>query len=292
MSRYQILSFLKPVLGVILLSICVSPIVGTPGPTLRLATATSTANSGLLDYLLPEFEKDTSIKVHYLTVGTGKALNLGRHGDVDMILSHFRSAEEEFVKLNYGVERVEFMYNEFVVLGPSRDPAGIAESRSITEALRKIHDSKSLFVSRGDISGTHLKEMQLWQEIDYVPRGDWYKSVGQGMGKVIQITNELNAYTLADRGTWLAFKSRSSLVVLHKGTPPIINPYSVIAVNPKRLPFVNYLAAKTFINWLTSSKGQLLISRFKVQGKQLFFPTIQTSMSPQIGLLANDMNSY
>ena len=240
---------------------------------LRLATTTSTANSGLLDYLLPLFEKDTSTRVQYVAVGTGKALRLGKDGDVDVVLVHARSAEQKFVDAGYGVERFDVMYNDFVLIGPPADPANIASSKTVYEAFNKIRESKSVFISRGDDSGTHRKELSLWQEIGYSPQGDWYKSIGQGMGKAIQIANELDAYTMTDRGTWLAYMAKSHMALLYQGDPPLFNPYGVIAVNPDRHADANYAAAEKLIKWLTSKKGQQLIGGFKVKGEQLFVPS-------------------
>ena len=244
---------------------------------LRLATTTSTDNSGLLDYLLPEFRKDTNIEVQTIAVGTGKALRLGREGDVDVVLVHARNAEQAFIGGGFGVERFDLMYNDFVLVGPPDDPAKIASSQSVIEVLEKIRDTKSAFVSRGDDSGTHKKELSLWKSVNYSPQGDWYKSVGQGMGKVIQIANEMGAYTMTDRGTWLAYQARSNLALLYQGDPPLFNPYGIIAVNPEKHSHVNYAAAESLINWLTSEKGQRLIGEFKVKGEQLFIPNARQS---------------
>ncbi len=243
------------------------------GSRIRLATTTSTQNSGLMEYLLPEFKKDSTIEVQVIAVGTGKALRLGREGDVDIVLVHARNAEQDFVDAGYGVERFGVMYNDFVLIGPHDDPAHIASSQSVTEALNKIRRSKSAFISRGDDSGTHKKELFLWNMIDYSPQGEWYKSVGQGMGKVIQIANELGAYTMTDRGTWLAYMSKSNLTLLYQGDPPLFNPYGIIAVNPERHAHTNYAGASSLISWLISAKGQRLIGEFKVHGEQLFIPS-------------------
>ena len=239
---------------------------------LRLATTTSTANSGLMDYLLPEFKKDTRVEVQVIAVGTGKALRLGREGDVDVVLVHARNAEQAFIDGGFGVERFDVMYNDFVLIGPPDDPAQISSSHTTIEALKKINQTKSDFISRGDDSGTHKKELSLWQTSGYSPQGDWYKSVGQGMGKVIQIANEMGAYTMTDRGTWLAYQAKSNLALLYQGDPPLFNPYGIIAVNPKRHPHVNHGGAEILINWLTSVKGQRLIGDFKVKGERLFIP--------------------
>jgi tungstate transport system substrate-binding protein len=247
------------------------------GSMLRLATTTSTANSGLMEYLLPEFTRDTAIEVQVIAVGTGKALRLGREGDVDAVLVHARSAEQAFVDAGFGVERFDVMYNDFVLIGPPGDPAQISGSQSVFEVLEKIRDTKSAFISRGDDSGTHKKEMSLWQKTDYSPQGDWYKSVGQGMGKVIQIANELGAYTMTDRGTWLAYQSKSNLALLYHGDPPLFNPYGIIAVNPKLHSHVNYGSAESLISWLTSDKGQHMIGEFTVKGEKLFIPNARQS---------------
>jgi len=243
-----------------------------PTSLLRLATTTSTANSGLMDYLLPKLAKDTGVEVQVIAVGTGKALRLGREGDVDAVLVHARNAEQAFIDGGFGVERFDVMYNDFVLIGPAEDPAQISSSGSVIEVLKKIHNSKSAFISRGDDSGTHKKELSLWQKTGYMPQGDWYKSVGQGMGKVIQIANEMGAYTMTDRGTWLAYQAKLNLALLYQGDPPLFNPYGIIAVNPLRHAHVNHVAADTLIKWITSEKGQQLIGEFTVKGKRLFIP--------------------
>ncbi len=239
---------------------------------LRLATTTSTANSGLMDYLLPEFTKQTGVEVQVIAVGTGKALRLGREGDVDIVLVHARNAEQAFIDAGFGVERFDVMYNDFVLIGPPDDPAQISTSHSVYEVLKKIRNTKSTFISRGDDSGTHKKELRLWQKTGYLPQGDWYKSVGQGMGKVLQIANEMGGYTMTDRGTWLAYQAKSHLALLYQGDPPLFNPYGIIAVNPQRHPHVNHAGAESLIDWLTSEKGQRMIGTFTVKGEQLFIP--------------------
>ena len=251
--------------------------VSKPVSLLRLATTTSTANSGLMDYLLPELTKDTGVEVQVIAVGTGKALRLGREGDVDAVLVHARNAEQAFIDGGFGVERFDVMYNDFVLIGPPEDPAQISSSGSVIEVLKKIHDSKSAFVSRGDDSGTHKKELSLWQKTGYMPQGDWYKSVGQGMGKVIQIANEMDAYTMTDRGTWLAYRATLNLALLYQGDPPLFNPYGIIAVNPQRHTHVNQAAANKLIKWITAEKGQRLIGEFKVKGERLFIPNARQS---------------
>jgi tungstate transport system substrate-binding protein len=239
---------------------------------LRLATTTSTENSGLLRDILPLFEAKSGYQVHVIAVGTGKALKLGQNGDVDVVLVHAPAAEAAFVKAGYGVDRHAVMYNDFVILGPANDPAGVRKSSSAADAMRRIATQQSVFVSRGDDSGTNKKERKLWQAAGVKPAGDWYREAGQGMGKVLQISGELSAYTLTDRGTWLAFSNKLPLQIVFEGDPALFNPYGVIAVNPKRYPDINYAGATTFINWLTSAQGQARIGAFRVAGKQLFIP--------------------
>jgi len=241
---------------------------------LRLATTTSTENSGLLGYLLPAFEKHSGMLVHVIAVGTGKALRIARAGDVDVIMVHARPAEQRFVAEGHGVYRREFMYNDFVVVGPGDDPAGIAGTDSVAKALQRIAASGSRFVSRGDDSGTHKKELALWDIAGVNPGTDWYVESGLGMGKVLQMASELDAYTLTDRGTWLAYRGRLELALLLQGDPPLFNPYGVIAVNPERHPHVNYAGATALIDWLASTQGQEMIARYSVEGQVLFHPLL------------------
>lgn len=244
----------------------------------RMATTTSTENSGLLNYLLPEFYKDTGYKVHVIAVGTGKALRLGRDGDVDVVLVHAPGAEHEFVNQSYGVKRFPVMYNDFVIIGDPSDPASIKKSASIKEAFEKIQSSKNLFVSRGDDSGTHKKEKKIWQGAGINPKGKWYRQVGQGMGKVIQIAHELRAYTLTDRGTWLSYKDKVDMDVLYQGDQKLFNPYGIIAVNPERYSDINIKGANALIEWLTSKNGQQLIGKYKKFNQVLFTPSANESM--------------
>lgn len=242
---------------------------------LRLATTTSTANTGLMDFLLPKFREQTGIEVHLIAVGTGKALRLGREGDVDVVLVHAREAEEKFVAKGYGVERRDVMYNDFVIVGPASDPAQTASSSTVVEVLQKIHRSRHPFISRGDDSGTHKRELKLWRMAENKPVGSWYREVGQGMGKTLQIANEVDAYTMTDRGTWLAYEARLDIRLLFQGDPPLFNPYGIIAVNPERHPHVDYDGAKKLIDWITSPGVQAMIAGFKVRGEQLFIPNVK-----------------
>ena len=241
---------------------------------LRMATTTSTENSGLLRELLPPFEKATNTKIHVIAVGTGKALAMGRKGDVDLVLVHARTAENKFVEDGNGRERFDVMHNDFVVVGPKSDPAGVAKMREAALSFKKIADSKSPFVSRGDDSGTHKKEITIWKNTTIQPAGRWYREVGQGMGKALQIAGEMDAYILVDRGTWLAFRKNSPLVLLVEGGGGMQNPYGIIAVNPERYADVNYASAQRFIDWLIApDQGQKIINDYRINGEQLFYPT-------------------
>ncbi len=244
------------------------------GERLRLATTTSTANSGLLDVLLPPFEKAHGVRVDVIPVGTGKALKLGRNGDVDVVMVHSPKAEVRFVWEGQGVNRREFMYNDFVIVGPGEDPAGIRRSKDAVRALSLIAEKGATFVSRGDDSGTHKKERELWEEAGYHPFGAWYLEVGQGMGKTLIVADERRAYTLADRATYLAFRGKINLEVLSEGDTRLFNPYGIIAVNPAKHPHVNHHLALALIAYVTGPEGQGVIRKFKRFGRQLFVPTV------------------
>lgn len=249
----------------------------TPGVghgQLRIATTTSTADSGLLDAILPDFEARTGIQPEYIAVGTGQAIKLGEQGDVDVVLVHSPAQEERFVAQGHGIHRRHVMYNDFVILGPQDDPAGIKGMRDAAAAFARIATAGAKFVSRGDQSGTHSKEMAIWKEAGIEPSGAWYVSAGQGMGAVLTMANEQLAYTLSDRGTYLARRDGLDLVILVEGDPILFNPYSVIAVNPALHPGVNFDAATQFIEWLTSVETQKLIGEFGKEqyGQSLFTP--------------------
>lgn len=236
----------------------------------RLGTTTSTYHSGLLEYLLPEFTKDTGYDVHVLAAGTGKALKMGEHGDVDLVMTHAPHAEAAFVRRGFGILPREFMYNDYILVGPSSDPAAINGDKNIISALKKIASINHNFISRGDDSGTHKKEQLLWQSAGMKPQFSAYKSVGQGMGPTLTITNELQGYTLTDRGTWLAYQSKLAIKVLLDGDARLFNPYQVILINPNRYSDLNHLGAKAFSDWLIAPEAQALIDNFKVNGEQLF----------------------
>jgi tungstate transport system substrate-binding protein len=240
---------------------------------IKMATTTSTDNSGLLGVLLPAFTKNTGVDVHVIAVGTGKALKLGEQGDVDVVLVHAREAELEFVRQGFGVDRRDVMYNDFVVVGPPSDPANIRGEKSAAEALKKTAAAQATFVSRGDESGTHKKEKEIWAAVGVKPTGPWYLEAGQGMGAVLIMANEKQAYSLADRGTFIAFEEKVDLIVLCEGDSVLANPYGIIAVSPKRHAHVKYKEAMKLIEWITSDEGQDLIAGFKIRDKQLFYPS-------------------
>jgi len=243
---------------------------------ITLASTTSTDNSGLFGHILPIFTGATGIAVRVVAVGTGAALRLGEAGDADVLLVHARAAEDEFVAKSYGAFRRDVMYNDFVIVGPGADPAGIAGGSDAVAALQKVAAAKSVFVSRGDDSGTHKAEMRLWAASGIDPRahsGAWYKQTGSGMGATLNTTSSLNAYTLSDRGTWLSFQNRGLLAIMVEGDPRLFNPYGVILVNPARHPHVKVADANAFIDWLTGADGQRAISGFRINGERLFTPS-------------------
>jgi tungstate transport system substrate-binding protein len=254
------------------LALCAALLPLSAEARLRLATTTSTQDSGLLPVLNPPFEKLTGIRVDVIAVGSGKAIKLGENGDVDVVLVHDRKAEDKFLEQGFGVNRRDVMHNDFVIVGPAADPAGVASTRTAAQAFAKIASAAAPFVSRGDNSGTHVKELDLWVKAGVKPQGKWYKEVGQGMGAVLTMSADLKAYTLADRGTYIAMKDKVALTVLSEGDPELFNPYGVIAVNPQKHPEVNYMAAMQYIAWLTSVEGQKVIREYVLGGQALFTP--------------------
>jgi tungstate transport system substrate-binding protein len=242
-------------------------------PTLRLSTTTSTENSGLLTYLLPSFEARYGIKVNVISVGTGKALELGKNGDVDVTLVHARQLEDKFVAEGWGIDRRDVMYNDFILVGPTSDPAGIKGSHDVLGAFKKIASAKVKFISRGDNSGTDVMEKGYWKEAATRPSGSNYVSAGLGMGEVLNMAAEMNAYTLTDRATYGAYKAKTGLGILVEGDKRMFNPYGIIAVNPAKHKGVNYKGATLLIQWITSPEGQAKIAAFRPAGEQLFFPS-------------------
>lgn len=238
------------------------------GDTLRMAVTTSFHNSGLAEVLLSEIQKD--LEVQLLVVGTGQALKLGRAGDVDAILVHSRAAEEAFVADGYGTHRREIMYNDFVLIGPAADPAGLMQAESAADSLQKIAAAKAAFVSRGDESGTHKKELSLWKAADVTPEGAWYKAVGAGMGAALNTAAGLNAYILSDRASWLNFGNKGDLVLLFSGDPMLFNQYAFLPVNPEKHAHVKIDLATKLEDWLTSSHAQALIDSYTIDGETPF----------------------
>lgn len=245
------------------------------GESIILATTTSTADSGLLDYILPDFEARTGVKVDVIAVGTGQSLQLGVNGDADVLLVHARASEDAFMEAGDGIRREDVMYNDFVIVDPADDPAGIKGKSNATKALEMLSEAGATFVSRGDDSGTHKKEFSLWKEAGIEPAGDWYVSAGQGMGDVLVMANEQLAYTMSDRATYLALKLEGiELEIAVEGDPLLFNPYGIIAVNPDKNPNIKGDLANTFIDWLVSLETQILISTYGVDkfGAHLFTP--------------------
>jgi tungstate transport system substrate-binding protein len=239
---------------------------------LRMSTTTSTENSGLLAVLLPPFEKANDCKVDVIAVGTGKALKIGEAGDVDVVLVHARKLEDKFVAEGFGVNRRDVMYNDFVILGPVGDPAGVKGSKTAAAALATVAAKQAPFISRGDESGTHQKEKELWMAAGVKPSGAWYVESGQGMGEVIVMATEKQGYALADRGTYNAFKKdKTDLEIVFDGEKGLFNPYGVIAVNPKKHPHVKYDLAMKFVDYITGPEGRQIIADYKVDGEPVFF---------------------
>lgn len=242
---------------------------------LKIATTTSTESSGLLDVLIPAFEKDSGYKVKIFSVGTGTALRLGRQGKVDVLLVHAPPAEKKFISDGYGVLRTHVMKNDFIIAGPKNDPAKIHALKDANLAFTNIQTYQSSFISRADDSGTHKKENSIWKASKIQPYGDWYYEAGTGMGAAVEIANTQSAYILIDRGTWLAKRKNTDLILHVKGDPLLVNPYHVIAINPVKYPQTKFKAAKKFIRWITNKHGQSIITQLKVNGEQLFTGAIK-----------------
>ncbi len=247
--------------------------VVTAGETLRLATTTSTYETGLLDHILPVFEQTHACKVHVISVGTGKAMQIARNGDVDVILVHARKAEDAFVEGGYGVNRRDVMYNDFLILGPSADPARVAGLCDAKRALQRIFAAKQTFVSRGDDSGTHKKETSLWGKAGLEPVGSWYLEAGQGMSATLRMADEKNAYVLVDRATYLFNRKKIRLRPVVEGDPDLFNPYGIIAISPYKYAHAEYESAMALIAWFTSPKCQAMIGAYTFEGVPLYHPS-------------------
>jgi tungstate transport system substrate-binding protein len=262
-------------LAVVVLSLALSVSAAADDASIVVASTTSTQDSGLFGYLLPLFKAKSGIDVKVVAQGTGQALDTGRRGDADVVFVHAKAAEERFVAEGFGVRRYPVMYNDFILVGPRGDPAGIKGSRDILAALRKIQASQSDFISRGDKSGTNTAELDLWKRAEVeinATKGHWYKEIGQGMGAALNMASAQNAYVLTDRGTWLAFRNRGNLVVAVERDTRLLNQYGVILVNPAKHPTVKKELGQQFIDWLISPEGQRDIAGYKISGEQLFYP--------------------
>jgi tungstate transport system substrate-binding protein len=242
-----------------------------------VASTTSTQDSGLFGYLLPIFKAKTNIEVKVIAQGTGQALDTARRGDADVVFVHARAQEEKFLAEGFGVKRFDVMYNDFVLIGPKSDPAGV-KGKDIETALKTIQAKRAPFVSRGDNSGTHLAELSLWKQagVDLAAaKGPWYREIGQGMGAALNTASAMNGYVLSDRGTWISFKNRGDLEISVEGDKRLFNQYGVMLVNPARYPTVKKELGQTFIDWLISAEGQAAIAGYKIDGQQLFFPNAE-----------------
>jgi tungstate transport system substrate-binding protein len=275
MRLKSILASLACVLAVAAPTIVVAPAVAQE-KSIVVASTTSTQDSGLFGYILPLIKSATGIDVKVIAQGTGQALDTGRRGDADVVFVHARPQEEKFVAEGFGVKRYPVMYNDFILVGPKSDPAGINGSKDIAAAFKTIQAKKASFISRGDRSGTHAAELALWKvagiDVGADDKGSWYKEIGQGMGAALNTASAANAYVLTDRGTWLAFKNRGDLVISVEGDKRLFNQYGVILVNPQKHPHVKKELGQAFIDWLVSPTGQKAISEYKIDGQQLFFP--------------------
>jgi tungstate transport system substrate-binding protein len=242
--------------------------------TLKMATTTSTQDSGLLDVLVSEFKKDTGYTLKVIAVGSGQAMEMGAKGDVDVLFVHSRAAEDKFVSDGFGVNRKDVMHNDFVLIGPANDPAKIKGETEATKALTKIAQAEATFLSRGDKSGTNTKELSLWKNAEITPAGNWYKNVGKGMGDTFRMADEMKGYTLIDRATYLALKDKYKLEIMVEKDKPLLNPYGVIAVNKAKFANVDYDGAMKFVDWITSEKIQKMIAEFGKDkyGQSLFVP--------------------
>jgi len=236
-----------------------------------VSSTTSTENSGLFKHILPLFKRKTGVDVRVVAQGTGQALDTGRRGDADVVFVHAKAAEEKFIKEGHGVKRYPVMYNDFVLLGPPGDPAGVRKTKDAPDAFRAIASKGIPFISRGDESGTHVKEKEVWAAAGITPKGSWYIEAGQGMGEVLTMAAQKRGYALADRGTYIAFRKKTDLVVLRQGDKNLWNPYGIIAVNPAKYPHAKYGLAMKLIDFVTGAEGRSIISGYKVGGEQLFF---------------------
>jgi tungstate transport system substrate-binding protein len=267
---------------IVVLAFCVSAIANVAPAmaqdrSIVVASTTSTQDSGLFFYLLPIFKAKTKIDVKVIALGTGQALDTARRGDADVVFVHAKSQEEKFLAEGFGVKRYDVMYNDFVLIGPKSDPAGV-KGKDIAAALRAIQRKAAPFVSRGDKSGTHLAELALWKQADVAAasiKAPWYREIGQGMGAALNTAAAMNAYVLSDRGTWIAFRNRGELEIVVEGDKQLFNQYGVMLVNPQKFPTVKKELGQAFVDWLVSAEGQAAIAGYRIDGQQLFFPNAE-----------------
>ena len=262
----------------VVLCLMMASMMGLPAmaadPSIIIQSTTSTKNSGLYDYILPIYERDTGLSVRVVAVGTGQAINNARNCDGDVLVVHSKADEEQFVRDGFGISRRDVMYNDFVVIGPAADPAGLAQASTINDAMMRIAVSRASFISRGDNSGTHKAEIRLWQKAGVDPlsgSGQWYLETGQGMGGSLNLAVEMGGYILSDRSTWLAFGNRGQHDIVFEGDDRLFNQYGVIVINPNQCPAMHLDQARRFADWLVSSSGQDAINAYTVKGQQLFF---------------------
>ncbi len=260
-------------LGVVLVGLAGH--VAAAKPYITLASTTSTEQSGLFAHIIPMFRESTGIDVRVVAVGTGQAFAIARRGDADALLVHDRSGEDDFVAQGYGVERRDVMYNDFIIVGPEDDPVGVAEADRVADALRRIARAQVPFASRGDDSGTHRAELRLWESAGVEPSGRWYRELGSGMGATLNTAAAMDAYVLADRGSWLGFRNRQNLALLFEGDERLRNAYGSVLISPERHPHLKHALAETWHRWLVSEEGQAAIAAFTVGGEPPFFPNVR-----------------
>jgi tungstate transport system substrate-binding protein len=249
--------------------------------TITLSSTTSTQNSGLYDYLLPMFTADTGISVRVIAVGTGQAIRIAKNGDADVLLVHHRESEDAFIADGYGTQRFDVMYNDFVLIGPKTETPTVTSLASFFN--QAIATGAHPFISRGDDSGTHKKEQELWAEFtSQQPTGSWYREIGSGMGATLNMAASIDAYTISDRGTWLAFGNKRNLAIKWSGDDLLLNPYGLILINPDKFPHIKTTQARIFANWITSLRGQQAIGNFRINGKQLFCPDAHKTKAQKI----------
>ncbi|MDI4638914.1 MULTISPECIES: substrate-binding domain-containing protein [Halomonadaceae] len=273
--RYRILSLAA--LGLIGSTLSAAALAQDDAPFITLASTTSTEQSGLFDSILPKFKEESGIDVRVVAVGTGQAFEIARRGDADSLLVHDTAGEKRFVAEGYGSERQNVMYNDFVILGPDSDPAGVRGAENVEEALTRIADAEAPFASRGDDSGTNRAELRLWEAADIQPSGEWYRELGSGMGPTLNTAAGMDAYVMSDRATWVAFQNPQNLAIVFEGDEALFNQYGSILISEERFPDLKHDLAKQWHEWLLSQDGQEAIADYRVDGQQLFFPNADGS---------------